>query len=112
MKRFTVPLFKTQLLVTQDMEESARFLNKLDGEDYTEWFMTCAGSVHDIEDGRFLVYIGQARPGVVAHEAVHAAIAVLDHAGVPISKKNQEVLAYLTEWITDKVDGVVNGKHN
>lgn len=35
----------------------------------------------------------------IAHESVHAAIAVLSIAGVPISEENEETLAYMTDYI-------------
>lgn len=44
-----------------------------------------------------------ASPGVVAHEALHAAVAVARHAGLPVSASADEVLCYMVEAIVDAV---------
>lgn len=36
---------------------------------------------------------------VIAHEAVHAAWAILDSAGVKVTADNHEALAYMVTWI-------------
>lgn len=38
---------------------------------------------------------------VIVHEAVHVATGILHRCGVPISYKNDEVLAYMTDWAFD-----------
>lgn len=46
--------------------------------------------------------------GVVAHEAVHAALSILASAGVgPMDDKNDEAYAYLVTWIVEEVEKVV-----
>lgn len=44
-----------------------------------------------------------ASPGLLAHEALHAAVAVLERAGVPVSAKADEAIAYLLAWIVDEL---------
>lgn len=44
-----------------------------------------------------------ASPGTIAHEGVHAAVAVAEHAGLPVSASADEVLAYLVEAVVDAV---------
>lgn len=43
------------------------------------------------------------KASIIAHESVHAAWFVLDLAGVKTSFKNQEPLAYMTEYICGQV---------
>lgn len=42
-------------------------------------------------------------PDIIAHESIHAAIFVLDNAGVKIDPDNHEALTYLAESIVRKV---------
>lgn len=44
-----------------------------------------------------------ASAGLVAHESLHAAVAVAEHVGLPVSAAADEVLAYLVEAIVDAV---------
>ena len=37
--------------------------------------------------------------GVLVHECVHAAAAILEAKGIPLRLENDEILAYLTEYI-------------
>lgn len=42
----------------------------------------------------------------VWHEALHAAIMILDHVGVKISAKNHEALTYLQGHIVEEIDRI------
>lgn len=44
-----------------------------------------------------------ASPGLLAHECAHAAVAVLERAGVPVSAEADEVFAYLLGWFVDEL---------
>ena len=44
-----------------------------------------------------------ASPGLVAHEALHLAVAVLERAGVPVSAKADEAVAYVLQWLVDEL---------
>lgn len=44
-----------------------------------------------------------ASAGIVAHEALHAAVAVARHAGLPVSAAADEVLCYMIEAIVDAI---------
>lgn len=40
---------------------------------------------------------------ILAHELVHAAVAILDRAGVPISEENDEAIAYLVGHLMQEI---------
>jgi len=45
------------------------------------------------------------------HESVHCAWDILDAVGVKLDAENNEALAYLTEYIFDKVEVICNKQH-
>jgi hypothetical protein len=59
-----------------------------------------------------LVYLKSedATVGVCAHEAVHFALSLLGAIEEPINTNQQEVLAYLIGWATERIYGVAQGK--
>lgn len=61
------------------------------------------GAVAVLPDGGPVVLLpAAARPGVVAHECLHAAVRVLDRAGVRVSARDDEPLAYTLGWLVDR----------
>lgn len=46
--------------------------------------------------------------GTIAHEALHAAGAILHERGVDASFVNDEPITYLVDWITDEIHKEVN----
>lgn len=50
--------------------------------------------------------------GVMAHEATHAAINICNDLGINISVENQEPIAYLTQYITDFINKVVQKEND
>lgn len=56
----------------------------------------------------WVLFPARASPGLVAHEAVHAAVLVARRRGLPVSASADEVLAYLVEEIVSKVAEVVD----
>ena len=70
-----------------------------------------AETAGDDEKGACVVVAGSpwmllpmdASPGVAAHEAVPAAVALAEQAGLPVAAAADEVLAYLVEAVVDAV---------
>lgn len=54
------------------------------------------------EAGVLALLPSDAKPGVVAHECLHAAVRVLDRAGVKVSARDDEPLAYTLGWLVDR----------
>lgn len=48
--------------------------------------------------------------GIIAHEASHAAMEILDYIGAEVDLKNQEYFSYLCGWIADCCQQVKSGK--
>lgn len=84
-------------------------------EDGTKWLRGCGDeSVEVTDDDHGLTIIGTrgyvstwlqdpTDVATLAHEMVHAAVAVLERAGVLISPENDEALAYLVEHLMREV---------
>lgn len=67
---------------------------------------SCVGQVATVlekDTKRFVLSIFEFSHDTVAHESTHAAVYVLDHAGVKFSTANHEHLAYLVGHIADLV---------
>ena len=62
-----------------------------------------AGACVTVEGVSWLLLPVDASPGVVAHEALHAAVAVAEHVGLPVSAAADEVLCYMIEAIVDAI---------
>ena len=61
-----------------------------------------AGAFLRTQSGEFVIVLPRdASPGLLAHECAHAAVGVLDRAGVPVSSKGDEALAYVLQWLVD-----------
>ena len=65
------------------------------------------------ENGGFIeiVLLKETSANTIAHECVHAAENMLDHAGVKHSPDNHEALAYLVGYLAEICDNVVK-THN
>lgn len=44
-----------------------------------------------------------ASPGVVAHEAFHATVNILNDYGLTLSKDSEEAYAYLQQWMVNRI---------
>lgn len=62
-----------------------------------------AGACVDVGGSPWLLLPADASPGLVAHEALHAAVVVAERAGLPVSAAADEVLCYMIEAIVDAV---------
>lgn len=63
-----------------------------------------AGACVDVGGSPWLLLPADASPGLVAHEALHAAVVVAvvaERAGLPVSAAADEVLCYMIEAIVD-----------
>jgi hypothetical protein len=49
---------------------------------------------------------------IITHEAIHAALAILDYCGIQIVAGNDEPLAYLAGWIAKCCTEVKGNKKN
>lgn len=62
-----------------------------------------AGACVDVGGSPWLLLPADASPGLVAHEALHAAVVVAEHVGLPVSAAADEVLCYMIEAIVDAI---------
>lgn len=104
-KFLDVPIYDCGLVVTNDYEHGSRYLKRKFGIEVE--YHPCAGCVLEFccqATGSKIVvlYLNNASLQVLAHESVHAAWAVLNGVGAKVSYKNQEPLAYLTDWVFEK----------
>ena len=47
-------------------------------------------------------------PGIIAHEAFHAAYAILDYVGMTLSDSSEEAFAYMVDWLTSHIHKTIN----
>jgi len=102
MKRFRIPIFDRCCVVFDDINVARQFCEDRGVEDApghnSAYAFTCnaSGTVVLAFDPKFI------NKGIVAHEAYHAARHTLDLAGVILHPDDQEMCAYLTEFIANK----------
>lgn len=106
-KVFTEPVFKSAVI----------FMAGYCIDDVHKWFKKVGfnlnrknklntndiGSVWSIPDSKYshIVWIGDPEDYyTILHESIHLATTIMDEKGIPISKNNDEVLAYLSEFWT------------
>ncbi len=60
-----------------------------------------------LSDTRFngIIWLHEQRSAILAHELIHVACEILDMRGIPISKDNDEVIAYLHTHMMEQVIG-------
>jgi hypothetical protein len=94
MKRFQVPIFGPTIHYTDCPDEAIRWINRnavdLKQGEYEGFTAT---------DGKTICLFAPT-PGILAHEALHAAVMVLDHIGA--EQRDEEVTAYLIQFIFEK----------
>ena len=97
MKRITVPLFKQRLHFTDDPDEAMTWVQKnnvdLTSGEYEGFAAQNGGNV----------YIFAPTLPILAHEAHHAALMILNHIGD--ESRDEEVVSYLIEFIVEKCGG-------
>lgn len=60
--------------------------------------------------GVFVLLRPDAKPSIIAHEAVHLANYILSHAGVKLDPQNDEPQAYLVGWLVDEIHYALTSK--
>ena len=96
-RRTEVPIYGRRLVLCDDREEADRALGDLPSTHGAEAWVGARDGSRDV-----VMYVGDPRPELIAHEAVHAANEILGLAGVEIDAKNDEALAYLVEWVVGR----------
>lgn len=110
---FWIPIYRGHLVVAvgDDIEKlQDRFPGCRFGKDiYAEVHFPVTWKGHE----SVLVIFNPKNPGrklthgCIAHEAIHAANFILAERGVECHPRNDEPLAYLTEWMVDKINSVL-----
>lgn len=104
-KRIEIAHYRTTVRVVVGRDLSAAYalarrlepkLAEVAGEDE-------AGACVDVGGSPWLLLPADASPGLVAHEALHAAVVVAERAGLPVSAAADEVLCYMIEAIVDAI---------
>lgn len=114
-KSFKEPIFsaKVVLLSNCSAQEAGEFLEKRFRFDRgaMNFLHGCDGVTFDVSDRKsngdvyisFAIWVEKPEDySVVAHECLHLAGKILDTRGVPVSKKNDEVLAYYQGYWIEK----------
>lgn len=97
MRRFTIPIFGPKVHFTDCPDEAFDWLNKKGADLGSREF---AGFT--VQAGSDILIFAPSIP-VLAHEAYHAAVMVLQHIGA--EEFDEEVTAYLIQHITEKCLG-------
>lgn len=94
---YLTPLTEHQLHICTIPDHAKQYLP--DGVDWSPFNGTCIE--HLRKDGVFEIWIilDDLSPLTCCHEAVHAALGILNRVGIPINYDNQETLAYMTASI-------------
>lgn len=93
MRTFAIPIFGSRVFFTRKREEAQAWLDK---RGFEEAMGACDGFSQHL-DGHILVYVKDDNPALLAHECFHAAGRALEYSG--IESRDEELLAYLLQWI-------------
>lgn len=106
--RHRVPIYNQRLYVSVGRDAAVNHF----GEDGQMAEEMAAGEKYLDDNGRFAILIiigeGYANTNTIAHEAVHAAIDILDHVEVFYCAENQEPIAYLVGHIAEVIQACVD----
>jgi len=109
-RRVKVPIYDLYLVISFDMEDLlqeypglCQTLGDFEGLEYAQG-MVFDGVEGDTSMITLLIHREAVSMNTMTHESVHAAIAILDGVGIPITVPNQEALAYLTGWVAAVVE--------
>jgi len=109
-RRVKVPIYDMYLVISFDMEDLLReypglcqTLGDFEGLEYAQG-MVFDGVEGDTAMIALLIHREAVNMNTMTHESVHAAVAILDGVGVPVTISNQEALAYLTGWVAETVE--------
>ena len=104
---FDIPLLRGELivLITNQENKVKEFIPSFDKNLYAH------SALYEHENGKqsymlilnFDSELRKIHHGTIAHEALHIAGFIAKKRGIQPSFSNDEVIAYLIEWITDKI---------
>lgn len=80
-----------------------------DAEPLDETVAARVEGAHDGVNGGVLIRFRNKKsltPKHATHEAIHAAMVILEYAGVKLDYQNQEPLAYLAGWVAECIEEV------
>lgn len=106
---FDVLPFRAQVALFHDLEEMARYYEKVLGihdHGFHERTSNGMASKHADKEGVhwFSLYLPKAAAaGTIVHECSHVVDFVLDHHGVPLNAENTEIRAYMLERLFEDV---------
>jgi hypothetical protein len=95
---FTVPIYSGTVCVYTSREEYSAAWKELEGdavEDVDEMDGVSSRHSDKKKSSVYLIGVFDGDEGTLVHELVHTVFEMLSHAGIPISKRNDEVFAYL-----------------
>src|SRR6056297_686755 len=100
MKSFKVPIFGCKIHLYDDMEKAEEYVANYgslgSSHEYSAWVVALGSHIVMAFDKE------QLSAGVIAHESYHAARAVLRHCEIKVHKKDEELTAYLVEYIANQ----------
>ena len=111
-EKFEIPLYRGKLIViiSNCVEEVQRIIPEFNPRGFYAhtYLFNYRVDKADGEEGYGLVFNFDHEdppitPGVIAHESLHAVNMILDNRGVVEDFNNDEPVAYLLEWIVDRV---------
>lgn len=102
-KRIDVPIYPAKLILTSSVRAAWEYAEKY-GPIPEEYKEQEGGITITPKPGIVIIGVDYEHntPSIVAHEAVHAAWAILDQAQVHVDSENHEALTYLVTWIVEK----------
>jgi len=102
-------LYKVDIVIWTKWKQAAAEIGRLGHgtESLDGAYEAFAGKIPNFAGGQTPVFVlllnGPIRAKVLAHECVHLANFILDHAGVAADHANDEPMAYLVEWLMGEI---------
>jgi len=112
MKRRVTPLYHIPVYFTNDASELIAFWKKHGAEEkeYDQTAKLNGGMYSAFEDNEDrtwrILCVFDGDPGIIAHEATHAAIEVAEHLEINIDFQNSEPVCYLVQWFFETMLGL------
>lgn len=103
-KHFEIPIYKGYLVVV--FTNTSDIVELIDDFNDAEIYAHAVSHRYKGKDAYFCIFNPfdhRISPGVVAHEAYHAANFIMAGCGIVLDYENDEPAAYLIEWIMDKI---------
>jgi len=109
-----VPIYSAKLVFTTTRKEAVEQISKFfEDKEKTICILAAADALAKDDGLHYFIFAEANKIDDVAHEAVHTANRILTNAGIKITQRNDEALAYLVGYIMkvfmDK-EGWTNGK--